>query len=160
MSTPYAAAGDVETTLGNLAGRLPADLSPIETWLSLAHAEVVDVLSQVYPNGIPPFAAGSDGREAVRWAEAKIAAAEILEAVRINLTDLGDVPTRLRDSALRTLADGVVGYPPGSTTTPDPDDPDGPGIVTSPRPRVSSYTPASAFPDPYESLRGYGIPNL
>lgn len=159
MSEPYASTGDVETALGNLKGRLPASLSPIPTWLSLAHAEVIDLLSAVYPNGIPEFADGSDGVEAVRWAEAKIAASEILEAVRINLSDLGDAPQRLRDSAVRTLVDGVVGYPPGSTTIDDPDNP-GTSVPVSARPRVSSYTPASAFPDPYDALRGLGIPNL
>lgn len=149
----YADEGNVNTILGNLAGRLPESLSPVSEFLDLAHSEVVDVLAAVYPNGTPEFA--GPGLLAVTWAEAKLAAAEVLSAVRVNLPQqIGDTPSRLRREALESLRDGVVGYPAGSST-------DGPGGATvAPGPRVSSFTPASAFPDPYDALRGLGISGL
>lgn len=150
----YATDGNVNTILGNLAGRLPATLAPLATFRDLAHATLTDALTEVYPNGIPEFA--GVGLEALTWAEAKLAAAEILGAVRVNLPDLGDAPERLRREAMATVAGGVVGYPPGSSS--DPANPG--GVVTTPGPRVSSFTPASAFPDPYDELRGLGISGL
>ena len=158
MTDPYASTGDVETVLGNLKGRLPANLSPLADFLAMAHAETMDVLTRVYPAEVPAFA--GDGLTAVRWAEAKIAAAEVLEAVRVNLPDLGDQPDRLRASAMRTLVDGVIGYPAGGIVV----DTDGAGGsvtgIVGPQPRVSSFTPASAWPDPYAPLRDLGIENL
>lgn len=147
----YATDGNVNTILGSLAGRLPATLAPVSEFLALAHTTVLDVLTDVYPAGVPEFA--SEGLLAVTWAEAKLAAAEILGAVRVNLPDLGDAPDRLRREAMATLSGGVVGYPAGSGS-----DPDNPTVTAGPR--VSSFTQASAFPDPYEALRGRGISGL
>lgn len=148
----YAVDANVNTILGNLAGRLPAGLSPISEFLGLAHATVIDELSEVYPNGIPAFA--GEGLLAVKWAEAKLAAAEVLSAVRVNLpAQLVDAPSRLKAEALATLRDGIVGYPAGSGG--DPAHP-----TAAPAPRVSSFTQASAFVDPYDSLRDLGLSGL
>lgn len=143
----YATDPDVVSMLGTIGNRLPSWVT-VATFRDLANAELVDRLAAVYPHGIPTFT--GTGLEAVRWAEAKLAAAEILDAVRVNLPDLGDAPDRLRASVDRTLDGGIVGYPPGST------DVEGgtPGEIASPTPRVSSYTPLSAFPDPYDAARG------
>src|SRR5437868_1624123 len=108
----YATADDARNALGSLRDRLPAWVD-VETFVAQAHAEIVDRLSGPYPNGIPTFA--GVGLHAVRYAEAKIAAAEILEAIRVNLPDLGDAPERMRAAAYETLDDGVVGFPPGSS---------------------------------------------
>lgn len=147
----YAADADVTNVLGTLGGRLPSWVV-VGSYLSIAHAQVVDRLANVYPSGSPAFV--GDGLTVVKYAEARIAAAEILEAIRVNLPDLGDAPDRLRAAAWASLDDGVVGYPPGSTDVPDGDG----GVVTaSSGPRVSSFTPLSAFPDPYEAARDAGV---
>lgn len=145
----YAADQDVTDVLGVLAGRLPAFVS-IPRSINVAHATVLDVLAQVYPTSIPTFT--GDGLDVVRYAEAKLAAAEILEQIRINLPDLGDAPDRLVKSAMSALVDGVVGYPIGSV---DSETPGGGGGTTTtvPGPRMSSFTPVSAFPDPYDAAR-------
>lgn len=142
-SEPYSTDDDVRNSLGNVRDRLPTWVS-IPTFRATAHATILDRLSRVYPDGIPTF--GGAAGEVVRYAEAKLAAAEILEAIRVNLPDLGDAPDRLREDAFRAVDDGVVGYPAGSTDTGSPSSP---GQTSTPGPRVSSFTPLSAFPDPY-----------
>lgn len=153
MSDPFAADQDVRNVLGTVGNRLPAWIV-IARYLSIAHATVVDRLARAYPNGIPTFE--GDAADVVSFAEAKLAAAEILEAIRVNLPDLGDAPDRLRDSAFSSIDDGVVGYPIGSSDVPG-GDPAAPAATSTPGPRVSSFTPLSAFPDPYEPARDPAI---
>lgn len=147
MSDPYADEQDVRNALGTLAARLPSFVS-LASNLSVAHAQVVDRLGQVYPNGIPTWA--GDALDVVRFVEAKIAAAETLEQIRMNLPDLGDQPDRLRASAWASIDDGVVGYPPGSS---DAGSGGGTPSTSVPGPRMSSFTPLSAFSDPYAAAR-------
>jgi len=149
MSDPYATDADVRNVLGQVGNRLPSWVV-VSKYVAIAHATVVDRLAKVYPDGIPPFA--GDAVDVVAFAEAKLAAAEILEAIRVNLPDLGDAPDRLRASAFSSMDDGVVGYPIGSVDVPG-DGTTTPGTVSSPGPRLSSFTPLSAFPDPYEPAR-------
>lgn len=145
----YSTDADVRNSLGNLRDRLPAWVT-IEEFRDLANALVVDELARTYPDGIPAFA--GPGLAIVRFAEAKLAAAQILEALRVSLPDLGEAPDRLREDAYRSLSDGVVGYPAGSTDVPSTD-PLAPVRSSTPGPRVSSFTPLSAFPDPYDEAR-------
>lgn len=149
---PFSSDDDVRLLLGPIGNKLPAWVI-VADFRGMAHAEVVDKLGEVYPSGIPAF----DGNAAtvVRWAEAKIAAAEILDSIRVNLTeDQAAAADGLREAADRVLANGVVGYPVGAT----PDDGSTPGRVTVPGPRVSSFTPLSAFPDPYAEARDETVP--
>lgn len=139
----YSLDGDVTNALGTIGNRLPSWVT-VETFRNMANAEILDRLARVYPDGIPTFE--GPALEVVKYAEAKLAAAEILEAIRVNLPDLGDAPDRLRTSAYDAIGDGVVGYPPGSADTGSTSTP---GQTSTPGPRVSSFTPLSAFPDPY-----------
>lgn len=142
---------DVRNQLGAVASRLPTWVD-LEANRAIANADVLDRLSRVYPNGIPAFT--GPGADVVKFAEARLAAAETLEQIRVSLPDLGDTPDRLRTAAYDSLADGVVGYPPGSETIPD--DPEtGSTATTTPGPRVSSFTPLSVFPDPYAASYEY-----
>lgn len=150
----YSSDADVRLALGKFGNRLPTEVD-VAAHGSMAHADVVDALSAAYPSGIPSF--GGVGLEVVRWAEAKVAAASILAIVHASFPELADAPARMRADALATLSNGVAGYPAGSVT--DPDDPTSP-TPYAPSPRVSSFTPVSAFPDPYEDVRGLGIANL
>lgn len=147
----YAADDDVRTALGKYGQRLPTDLDLAGVG-AMAHAELLDALAAVYPNGLPTFA--DDALEVVRWAEAKLAAAEVLSLLRVNYADLGDAPELMRSDALGRVRDGVIGYPPGSTSS---DGGTGAPVAVSPGPRLTSFTPASAFPDPYDELRDAGI---
>jgi hypothetical protein len=152
-SAPYSGDEDVRNALGNVRDRLPSWVV-LEEFRELAHAMVLDRLAKVYPTQIPTFE--GPGLVVVRFAEAKLAAAQILEAVRVNLPDLGEAPEQLRADAFAALDDGVIGYPVGSdSAVDDDDDPSTPSIPVSSTPRVSSYTPLSAFPDPYAEAR-YG----
>lgn len=144
---PYTTVPDVVLVLGKIGPRLPAEID-VAAFVDMAHADVVDRLADVYTHGIPAF--DGDGLQAVRWAEAKLAAAEILGIVRNMVNDVGDAPALLRAEVERTLAGGIVGYPPGSYTN----DPNVPGVPVTTRPQVSSATPTSMFPDPYEDRRG------
>jgi hypothetical protein len=147
MSDPYSTDDDVTNVLGNIGNRLPEWVT-VADWRTLAHAEAVDMLAKVYPRGIPAFA--GDGLVVVRYAEAKLAAAAILEAIRVNLPDLGDAPDQLREDAVRILSDGVIGYPADSELVDDDDNPETPSVPVQQAPVMSSFTPLSAFPDPYE----------
>jgi hypothetical protein len=152
VNPPYANETQVTNLLGTLGNRLPAWVS-IPSYLAIAHATVLDELANVYPGGIPVFE--GPALDVVSWAEAKLATAEILDAIRVNLpTDAHDAADTLRASALAALSDGVVGYPAGSLDGVDVDtDPSTPGVVTTVGPRVSSFTSLSAFPDPYADAR-------
>lgn len=142
----YSTDDQVRNRLGPIGNRLP-------TWVDLpefratAYADVVDRLARVYPDRIPTFEGA--GLTLVASAEAKLATAEILEALRVNLPDLGDAPERLKVSAYAALDDGVVGYPAGSSDAGGST----PGQVANPGPRVSSFTPLSAVADPYAEAR-------
>lgn len=145
----YATGADAVTLLGNIGQRLPTSIDP-DQHVSVAHAEVVDRLGRVYPDGPPVFE--GDGLLVVRWAEAKVAAASILDAVRVQFPDMvGELPGELRAAAWASLDDGVVGYPPGSADVPD--GVPGGEVYTPAGPMVSSFTPASNFVDPYDALR-------
>lgn len=143
----YSTDDEVRNRLGPIGNRLPTWIS-LPAFRSTAYADVVDRLARVYPDGIPTFTGA--GLTLVASAEAKLATAEILEALRVNLPDLGDAPDRLKSSAYAALDDGVVGYPVGSV---DAGSPSTPGAVASPAPRVSSFTPLSAVEDPYAEAR-------
>jgi len=157
--TTYATDPDVLNFLGQIRNRLPEWIGTAELrapFLEIAHSEVVDSLAAAYPQGVPSFTGA--GRDVVRYAEAKLAAAQILDAVRVNLsTDQLDAPDRLRSSAFLSLEGGVAGYLPDTEQTPTPGGggTGGGTTTTGPRPRVSSYTSLSAFPDPYEGVRDY-----
>lgn len=146
----YSADTDVVDQLGTLGTRLPGWVV-VSTFRNIAHATITDRLGREYPDGIPLFSGAS--ADVVRYAEAKLAAAEILEAIRVNLPDLGDAPDRLRASVEETLTGGIVGYPPGSAAVDVDGDPGTPGVAAVAGPRVSSFTPLSAFPDPYAPAR-------
>lgn len=147
----YASTGDVTGPLGSMATRLPAWVV-LETYLTIAHAQVVEVLGDTYPAELPDFA--GPGLEVVKYAEAKLAAAEVLSAVRVNLpADAQEVPDKMRAEALETLSRPIVGYPTDTEVVDDDGDPDTPGVVVSSSPRISSFTPMSAFEDPYDAVR-------
>lgn len=146
---PYATEGDVVTILGPIGNRLPSWVDVVE-FLGMAHAQMIDELAKVYPEEIPTFA--SNGLAAVRWAEAKLAAAEILDAIRVNLgDDESTTAAELRASAVATVSDGVAGYRYGTVAI------EGTEETATARPLVSSETSLSAFPDPYEAAREDGV---
>lgn len=151
----YASDDDVRHLLGTLRTRLP-DWVVISEYLEVAHGLAVGVLAKVYPGGVPDFT--GDAATVVRWAEAKIAAGEILSAIRVNLDpEAREVPDQMRAEAYETLGGPIVGFPVGGEEVDDDGDPDTPGIIVNPSPRVSSFTPMSAFPDPYDAARvAYG----
>lgn len=153
MTVTYCTDEDVDQILGMLKNKLPSFVDRDKA-RQMAHAELVDRLGMMYPK--LPLWAGA-GLEAVRWAEAKLAGADILDSIRINLDTVGDAPERLRAAVERTLANGIVGYPPGSETV---DDGDGNPVPVVRSPLVSSYTPVSAFPDPYADVRDMGLEYL
>jgi hypothetical protein len=154
MTVTYSTDDDVENVLGQLKNKLPAFID-VDKARQMAYAELVDRLALTYSNGVPQFA--GLGLESVRWAEAKLAAADILDAIRVNIDTVGDAPERLRAAVDRALEGGIVGYPPGSTTV---DDGEGNPTAVVRSPLVSSFTPVSAFPDPYELVRGDGTDYL
>lgn len=154
MATTYSSDNDVKALLGTLAQRLP-EFVDIDIYRQMSRATITDKLALIYPDAIPVFS--GVGLEAVKWIEARYAAADILDAIRVNVDSVGDAPERLRALADRAMEGGIVGYPPGSTTV---DDGDGTQIPVSRNPRVSSFTPVSAFPDPYDAARGQGLEYL
>lgn len=146
----YASDADVRLALGKLGNRLPAEVN-IAAFGSMAHADLLGKLADVYPAGLPDFTSSGDAVEAVRWAEARLAAAEILDVLRAAYPDVGETPSKLRESVASTLDGGIVGFPPGSTAV---DDGSGGSVVaTSSAPLASSNAPSSLFIDPYEDLR-------
>lgn len=153
MSENYAAAGDVTNVLGPIGNRLPSWLD-VEEFLTLGHAVTIDALAQVYPDKIPTFE--GDALTLVKLVEAKLTAAEILDAVRVLLKDENDLTAAesFRASAYASIANGVVGYRPGTEAVDDDGDPLTPDVTNvAPGPRISSFTPMSAFPDPYDAIR-------
>lgn len=147
----YATIADVRTALGRIGNRLPAEID-VAAFLAMGHATVLERLRAAYgPDGPPAFT--GDGLEVVRWAEAKTAAAAILEILRSQLDSVGDAPDRMRRSAEADLLGGVIGYPPGGVD-PDATGPLGPSAAQGPR--TSSSGAYSLVPDPY----GDDAPNL
>lgn len=148
-STPYASDADVVTVLGPLGARVQAAAGiNLEAAVSAAHAEALDRLLVAYGT-LPPRFTGDAGN-AVRWAEAQLAGADVLDILRAAMTDVSDIPERLRRSAWAKLDGGLPGFTPGDPTPTDP--PTDPPFTPAPDagvPRVSSAAPLSNFPDPY-----------
>lgn len=144
----YAGADDARAALGPVGNRLPTWVD-LDTRLRIAHAEVTDRLVDVYGHTLPTFT--GDALEVLRWAEAKLAASDVLLLLRAMLTDSDSaVATELRASALATLAGGVPGFrPPGPTDSGGSPTP-GPDGTVSAGPRVSNAHTMSVFEDPYD----------
>ena len=139
---PYAAPADALLTLGPVGTRtLPAGID-VDAHVAMAHAQVMERLAEVYPNGLPTFT--GVGREVVRWAEARLAGASLLDALRAHLGgDTTATATDLRVSALATLEGTIPGYPAGSGPTE-------PGATPRPSlPRHTSTMVGSIVADPY-----------
>lgn len=153
MTTTYCTDDDVNQILGTLKNKLPAFVA-LDKARQMAHAELLDRLGAMYPK-MPEWA--GPGLEAVKWAEAKLTGADILDSIRINIDTVGDAPERLRAAVERTLVNGIVGYPIGSEVV---DDGDGNPHTVIRSPLVSSFTPFSAFPDPYADVRDIGGESL
>lgn len=150
MTATYCTDEDVKNVLGQLRNKLPSFVD-LDLSRQMANAELRDRLAGYYPNALPAWAGA--GFEIVRWCEAWLTAADVLDSIRINLDTVGDAPERLREKVARALDGGIVGYPPGSTTV---DDGDGNPQAVVRSPLVSSFTPVSAFPDPYADVRDIG----
>ena len=131
---------DVKTTLGRLGSR-PLPGIDVGEHIAAAHADVLGRLGALYVN-LPTFA--GNGLVVLRWAEAKLAAAAILDILAADLNDdVREVPERLRASAYETLSAPIVGYPPSGTT---PDGGSQPVYASTPR----SSPGGSLFVDPYD----------
>lgn len=139
----YATDPDIVAVLGKIGPRLPAEIA-VATFGAIAHAETVDRLGEVYGDNVPAFT--GNALEAVRWAEAKLAAAEILEALRASLPDVGETPVRLRQSAERTLSSTIPGAPAGGGTATDAS---GAAVAYGPTPLARNNAPGSLIVDPY-----------
>ncbi len=143
----YSDDGDARTAIGPLGSRLPAGLD-LASHRAMAYAEIRGRLADLYPQGVPTFT--SEGLSALRWAEAKLAAASVLEVLRASSADVGDVPSALRRSVEETLSGGIVGSPAGSPPAADAD-PATPLVYTGPvwsgQERVMRVR--SVFVDPY-----------
>lgn len=137
----YANADDVRLALGPLGNRLGPDVD-VDAHLAMAHAEVLDKLADAYPGELPTFEGA--GLDTLRWAEARLAAAAILDVLHAATNTDSAVAATLRTTAYDTLTRGVPGYRPGSASGPGAPVP-GPSLpVTSLRSRVS------VFPSPYD----------
>lgn len=142
--TTYSGDDDVRHLLGRIGTRLPGYIT-ISSFRSAAYAQIGEALGAIYPT-VPQFTKPT-AVAALKWAEAKLAAADILDVLAADLTDdVRELPERWRAQVAETLAGGVVGYPPGST------DPDGEEISpTYPStPSVSHRVAGSLLPDPYD----------
>jgi hypothetical protein len=149
VTAPYADPDDVRLALGPLGGRLPVGFD-VDRHLRRAHAEVLDELGTVYRAGVPTFT--GDGAEAARFAEANVAAANILDALRAHLGDVSQLATDLRAAAARTVTGGVPGFPVDAGPTV-------PGTTSRPAvPQVSHVARVSVFGDPYAHLVPYVDP--
>lgn len=149
----YATEPDVRAVLGKLGARLPAEVDPA-THLDMAHASIADRLRDVYgtgPDDVPDFA--DEGLEVVRWAEAKLAAANVMSTLLLSLPSADrEAVTMLRAEAYADLDRGIPGYPVGGV---DPDGPGGPVGSYPPGPSVSSgVSGSSLFVDPYDLTVG------
>lgn len=142
---PYASDEQVRVVLGGLADRLPATIS-LEQRRAMAHAEVLERLVGTYGT-LPSAQWRPEALLAVQWAEAKIAAADILDIIRATRSDDSAVADKLRASAYATLGRALPGQPiadDGSTTPP-----------VAPLPYVPRSTGgASVFADPYADIVG------
>ncbi len=143
----YSDDGDVRVALGPLGTRLPAQID-LPSHRAMAFAEIQGRLADLYPNGFPAFTIA--GTAALRWAEAKLTAASVLEVLRASSADVGDVPAALRRSVEETLSGGIVGSPAGTAPAVD-SDPATPVVDTGPvwsgQERVVRVR--SVFADPY-----------
>lgn len=140
----YSSDDDVAHLLGRVGSRLP-DYVRIPTFRAAAYAQMGEALGAIYPT-VPEFTKPA-AVAALRWAEAKLAAADILDVLAADLSDdVRELPERWRAQVAETLAGGVVGYPPGSTA------PDGEEVSpTYPAtPSVSHRTPGMLTPNPYD----------
>lgn len=137
----FAGDRDVRDALGRLGDRLPADLD-IPRRIAVAHADVVDRLVQTYGTDLPTW--GPVALDLLRWTEAKLAAALILEQLTAAANVDPVLAVSLREAAHATLARGLPGHAPGQPDTVTPRPPDGPALPT-----VSTAAPGSNFADPY-----------
>lgn len=151
-TAPFATAPDVRVVLGPMGSVIPTDILEeagvdVEEHIAAAHGEVLDRLADTYGPTLPTvtLAATPDAFLVVRWAEAKICAADILDILRASMDTESEIPERLRRSAWDTLARGLPGLRPGDPTTPGTP----PVVVWSGQPAHSSSTPVSNFPNPY-----------
>lgn len=154
-ASPWSSVDDVVFVLGRLGPRVRANVDiDLDAFLSVAHSEALDRLVTVYGSPSLPTFTG-DALVALRWAEAKLAAADILDMLRTTLgDDQAEVPERLRRSAWATLDGGVPGFRPGD---PVPGE-DGPPLPTwTSQPRHTSATPVSNFANPYDELVIEGV---
>lgn len=142
--TEWANIADVYSTLGKLGPKVKeaADNGRFEAeaHLSAARAEAFTRLEHVYGvGGVPSPEAESPALEVVRWAVARIAAANILDILRASLPDVSELPERLRRTAWASLDGALPGFPPGGG-------PNTPGTTNTP---WASSGGVSQFPDPY-----------
>lgn len=141
----YADPEDVVVVLGKIGPRVLANETvDLAEHLSIANVDVREYLRRAYPRGVPTFT--PEGLTTLRWAEARIAAAAVLDILRASMpTDVAEVPERLRASAFATLAGGVPGSPVGDDTPGPPPD----AVIDRTSPRHSAYA-VSNFADPYD----------
>lgn len=140
---PYTTDADVKLVLGKIATGARLDQAGIDVaaMIPAAHVEVLDKLTEVYGPTLPDVT--GDALETVRWAEARICAANILDILRASLDTVSDIPERLRRSAWDTLGRGLPGLRPGDPAGPEP-------LPTwTAQPAHSSSTPVSNWPNPY-----------
>lgn len=147
-SSPYADDASVRQLLGPIGNKLPTWVD-VEQQLGIAHATAVEALGKAYAGRIPTFA--GDALVVLRWAEAKLAAAQILDAIRVLFPDQSTAADDLRAAAYRDLDGGLIGYPVGTGADLEADD-DSVRLAGA-GPRVSSFTPLSVFDDPYGPAR-------
>lgn len=152
-ATQYAEPSDVVAVLGKMGPRIEAaETVSIPDQLAIAHTDVVDRLHSIYGRSLPEFS--PVGRESVRWAVARLAAAAILDILRASMpSDVAEVPLRLRQSAWATIDGGVPGSPVGDAVPGPP-----PGVTDTGLPLWSSRAPGSNFPDPYACTDVDGYP--
>ncbi len=143
----YSDDADVRVALGSLGKVLPTGFD-LPAHRGMAFAELQGRLADLYPSGLPAFTIA--GTAALRWAEAKLTAASVLEVLRASSADVGDVPAALRRSVEETLSGGIVGSPAGTAPAVDAD-PATPVVYTGPvwsgQERVVRVR--SVFADPY-----------
>lgn len=147
----WAGEEDVFDTLGKVGPKVKAatEAGRFDTaaQLAAAHVEAYTRLEGVYGVGrVPAPVADSVGHEVLRWAVARLAAANILDILRASLPDVSELPERLRRTAYATLDSPVPGFPPGGN----------PGTPAAWGAPFSTAGGVSQFPDPYTSLPLYG----
>lgn len=141
----YSTDDDVLHLLGRIGSRLP-DYVVVASFRSAAYAQIGESLGGVYTT-VPTFTKPT-AVAALKWAEAKLAAADILDVLAADLNDdIRELPERWRAQVRETLAGGIVGYPPGGgdSETGEPVTPSYPAT-----PSVSHRTPGMLFPNAYD----------